>query len=93
MLNQCDIILIKYLEKKILYMKDNFKYKIVEHISTLSKNGDTTKELNKVSHNRSDPKYDIRNWKRTNNEEKLLKGITLNEEEMIALKEAIKRIQ
>lgn len=74
-------------------MKDNFKYKIVEHISILSKNGDTTKELNKVSYNGSDPKYDIRNWKRTNNEEKLLKGITLNEEEMIALKEAIKRIQ
>lgn len=66
-----------------------FNYEIVEHIATLSTSGDTSKELNRVSYNGANPKYDIRTWKRTDGEEKLLKGLTLNEEEMEALKQAI----
>lgn len=67
-----------------------FDYEIVEQIAVLSQNGEISKELNKISYNGGSPKYDIRSWKRTyEGEEKLLKGITLNEEEMEALKQAV----
>lgn len=66
-----------------------FNYEIVERIAVLSQSGDTSKELNRVSYNGASPKYDIRSWRRTDGEEKLLKGLTLNEEEMEALKQAV----
>ena len=66
-----------------------FNYEIIEKIAVLSKNGDVSKELNKVSYNNTPAKYDLRNWKRENGEEKLLKGITLNKEETKALKDAL----
>ena len=66
-----------------------FNYEIVERIAVLSENGSTTKELNKVSYNGSPAKYDLRSWKRENGEEKLLKGLTLNDEEATALKAAL----
>jgi len=66
-----------------------FKYEITERIAVLSQSGDTSKELNKVSYNGQPAKYDLRSWRRTDGEEKLLKGLTLNEEEMEALKQAL----
>lgn len=66
-----------------------FNYEIVEHIATLSQSGDTSKEFNRVSYNGSPAKYDLRSWKRTDGEEKLLKGLTLTDEEATALKEAL----
>lgn len=67
----------------------SFNYEIVEQIATLSINGSVIKELNRVSYNGAKPKYDIRSWRRENGEERLLKGITLSDEEMEALKEAV----
>lgn len=66
-----------------------FNYEIVEHIATLGQSGDTSKELNRVSYNGSPAKYDLRSWRRTDGEEKLLKGLTLTDEEARALKEAL----
>lgn len=66
-----------------------FTYEIVEHIATLSENGGTTKELNRVAYNGSPAKYDLRSWKREGGEEKLLKGLTLTDEETTMLKEAL----
>lgn len=66
-----------------------FNYEIVEHIATLSQSGDTSKELNLISYNGSPAKYDLRSWRRTDGEEKLLKGLTLTAEEARALKEAL----
>lgn len=66
-----------------------FNYEIVEHIATLSQSGDTSKELNRVSYNGSPAKHDLRSWKRADGEEKLLKGLTLTDEEATALKEAL----
>lgn len=41
----------------------DFKYEIVEHIGTLSESAKGwTKELNKISWNGGEPKYDIRDW-------------------------------
>ncbi|MFY9286527.1 MAG: YdbC family protein [Tissierellaceae bacterium] len=65
----------------------NFKYEIVEKIAVLSEKGNWTKELNKVSWNERAAKYDIRDW---NHEEgKIGKGITLTDEEVQILKDAL----
>ena len=73
--------------------RSEFNYEIVERISTLSKNGDTTKELNRVSYNGAPPKYDIRQWRRSEEGgEKMLKGVTLTAEEFEALKDAIAKL-
>lgn len=69
-----------------------FNYEIVEKIAVLSSFGNTTKELNKVSYGGSKPKYDLRSWRREDGKETLLKGITLNDEEMAILKDAINKL-
>lgn len=66
-----------------------FNYEIIEQVAVLSQSGDTTKELNRVSYNGSPAKYDLRSWRRTDGEEKLLKGLTLTVDEARALKEAL----
>ena len=66
-----------------------FNYEVVEQIAVLSQSGDTTKELNIVSYNGSPAKYDLRSWRRADGEEKLLKGLTLTDEEARALREAL----
>lgn len=66
------------------------KYHIVEKIAVLSEKGSWTKEINKVSWNGRDPKFDIRDW---NHEEgKMRKGITLTDDEVRALLEALQEV-
>ena len=65
-----------------------FKYEIVEHIGTLSESAKGwTKELNRISWNGGEPKYDIRDW--APEHEKMGKGVTLSEDEMLKLKELL----
>lgn len=68
-----------------------FNYAVEKRIAVLSKNEDRSesKELNLVTFNGKPAKYDIRTWRRDENGEKMLKGITLDNEEMEALKAAI----
>lgn len=64
------------------------KYEIVEKIAKLSTTDKGwSKELNLVSWNDREPKFDLRDW----NEEhdKMGKGVTLSTEEFEKLKEAI----
>ncbi len=62
----------------------DFKYEIVEELGVLSENEKGwRKELNKVSWNGREPKYDIRDW--APEHEKMGKGVTLTEEELKAL--------
>ena len=63
---------------------NQFNCEIKEHIGIISesKNG-WTKELNLVSWNDNDPKYDIRDWDPKH--EKMSRGITLTEEEAYEL--------
>ena len=64
---------------------------IVRPIAVLSENERCyTKEINLISWNGADPKYDIRNWHP--GREKCGKGITLTEEETIALMDALKEV-
>lgn len=68
-----------------------FKYDITEKIAVLSEsNRGWTKELNKVSWNGREPKYDLRDW--CHEEGKMGKGVTLTEEELLSLQEALNAI-
>ncbi len=68
-----------------------FKFEITKHISTLSeKQNGWTKELNMVSWNGREPKYDIREW--DPDHVKMSKGITFTEEEIDILKSSLQDI-
>lgn len=65
-----------------------FKYEVVEKIAVLSESSKGwTKELNLISWNDRDPKYDIREWSPDGS--KMGKGITLSDEEVAILKKAL----
>lgn len=62
-----------------------FKFEIKEHIGVISEDTKGWKtELNLVSWNGRDPKYDIRSW--DENHEKMGKGITLTQDQLATLK-------
>ena len=66
----------------------DFKYEITEEIGVLSENArGWRKELNKISWNGAEPKYDIREW--SPDHEKMGKGVTLTEEEAKNLKKLL----
>ena len=64
------------------------KYEIIKKIGLLSSSASGwSKELNLISWNDRDPKYDLRDW--AADHEKMGKGITLSKEELLALKELL----
>ena len=64
------------------------KYEIVEKIGVLSTTDKGwNKELNLVSWNDREPKYDLRDW--NENHDKMGKGITLTRDELDKLKETL----
>jgi len=73
-------------------MEGNVKCDIVKHIVKLSDADDRgyTKELNLVSWNGREPKYDIRCW--TSDHERMSKGVTLSEEEFELMISAVKEM-
>lgn len=61
------------------------KYEITKHIGVLSESAKGwTKELNLISWNGREPKYDIRDW--SPEREKMGKGVTLSVDELDKLK-------
>lgn len=66
----------------------DIKYEITEHIAVLSTSSrGWSKELNLVSWNDRPAKYDLREW--APDHSRMGKGITLSEEEVAQLKEAL----
>lgn len=64
------------------------KYEIIEHIGVLSENAKGwKKELNLISWNEREPKYDIRDWDQEH--EKMGKGVTLSKDEYQVLKKLL----
>ena len=64
------------------------KYEIIKTIGVLSTSAKGwTKELNLISWNEREPKYDLRDW--APEHEKMGKGVTLSEEELKALKKLL----
>ena len=67
------------------------KYEIVKSFGALSEApSGWTKELNLISWNDRDPKYDIRDWAADHS--KMGKGVTLTADEMILLRDLLGEI-
>jgi hypothetical protein len=70
----------------------DIKFEIMEKIGVLSKAGSGwTKELNLISWNDREPKYDIRDW--SGDGQKMGKGVTLSKDELLALKELLNKME
>ncbi len=68
------------------------KYEIIKKIGVLSTSASGwAKELNLISWNDRDAKYDIRDW--SPDRAKMGKGVTLSKEELLALKELLNTIE
>jgi len=68
------------------------KFEIKQNIGMISESSKGwLKELNLISWNEKEPKYDLREWDPTH--EKMGKGITLTVEEMKKLKEMLNEIE
>ncbi|MDP1547103.1 MAG: PC4/YdbC family ssDNA-binding protein [Anaerolineales bacterium] len=64
------------------------KYEIIKNIAVLSTSASGwSKELNLISWNDREPKYDLRDWSADHS--KMGKGVTLTKEELLALKELL----
>ena len=63
----------------------NVTYEIINEIGVVSDDGKWRLELNRISWNGREPKYDLRKW--SPNHEKMGKGVTLSDEEFTKLKE------
>jgi hypothetical protein len=64
------------------------KYEIKETVGTLSENNKGwSKELNLISWNDREPKYDIRDW--APEHEKMGKGVTLSADELKVLRDLL----
>lgn len=71
--------------------KSEISFEIVEHIGVLSTGSKGwTKELNLVSWNGREPKYDLREW--SSEYDKMGKGVTLSKEELEALKGILEKL-
>ena len=76
------------------------KYEIIKKIGVLSKSRPAlsaaegsgwAKELNLISWNDRDPKYDLRDWSADGS--KMGKGVTLSVEELVALRELLNTLE
>ena len=66
----------------------DIKYEIAESLGVLSESTkEWRKELNLISWNGKDPKYDIRDW--SPEHDKMGKGVTFSNEELKKLKEIL----
>lgn len=70
----------------------DIKYEISKSIGVLSENNKGwKKELNLVSWNDRPAKYDLREW--SSEHDKMGKGLTLSQEELVALKDLLNSIE
>ena len=70
----------------------DIKYEIVNKLGVLSRSASGwAKELNLISWNDREPKYDIRDWSADG--AKMGKGVTLSREEILALRELLNTIE
>ena len=70
----------------------DIKYEIKETLGTLSENNKGwSKELNLISWNDREPKYDIRDWALEH--EKMGKGVTLSADELKNLRDILNRME
>jgi hypothetical protein len=70
----------------------DIKFEIIKKIGVLSKTtSGWEKQLNLISWNERDPKYDLREW--SPDRAKMGKGVTLMKEELLALKDLLNSME
>lgn len=70
----------------------DFKYEIVQELGVISTNASGwTRELNLISWNDRPAKFDIRDW--SPDHEKMGKGLTLSDDDIMSLKEILKDLE
>ncbi len=70
----------------------DIKYEIVKSLGVVSKSASGwAKELNLISWNDREPKYDLRDW--SADHQKMGKGVTLTKEELLALRELLNSLE
>lgn len=70
--------------------KQELKFEIINHIGVISTSANGWNfELNRVSWYGNEPKYDVRSWSADHT--KMGKGITLTEDELIALSDLLNK--
>lgn len=70
----------------------DIKYEIVQEIAVLAEGSKGwRKEFNLISWNEREPKFDLREW--APEHEKMGKGVTLSTAEIIALREALEKLE
>lgn len=68
------------------------KFEIIKNIGVLSTSAKGwNKELNLISWNEREPKYDLRDW--APDHAKMGKGVTLSKEELLALKDVLSTLE
>ena len=71
---------------------NEIKYEIIKTIGVLSTSASGwKKELNLISWNEREPKYDLRDWSADHS--KMGKGVTLSAEELSALREVLQGME
>lgn len=74
-------------------MTKEIKYEVIKKIGTLDSDSTMPKELRIISWNNGPDKYDLRGWSTDKDgNEKMTKGICLDEEELASLYEILKGI-
>lgn len=70
----------------------DFKYEIIENVGTISSGSrGWNKELNFISWNDREPKFDIRDW--ADDHSKMGKGVSLTKDELIALRDLLNSLK
>lgn len=67
--------------------ESDIKYEIINEIGVVSEDGKRRLELNRVSWNGNEPKYDLRRW--LPDHKKMGKGVTMTEDELLKLSEIL----
>ena len=69
-----------------------FKYEIIEKVGVISQGAKGwSKELNFISWNEREPKFDIREWSEDHSQ--MSKGVSLTKAELIALRDLLNSIK
>lgn len=70
----------------------DIKFEIIKKIGSLSETASGwSKQLNLISWNEREPKYDLRDWSLDG--EKMSKGVTLSREELLALRDLLNNME
>lgn len=74
-------------------MAKKFKYEIKEHFGVVAEEkGYRTLELNLVSFNDAEPKFDLRRWVNKDGERTMGKGCTMTGEQLLTLRELLNNL-